>query len=82
MTEETEQSGVTNNVMGVDHAGIATTDADELANLDPGFEPLAEDFVGLQVQAIEVNPEIPVHEGLAEFLKEHDAWNDDWEIAE
>lgn len=56
--------------------------ADELANLDPGFEPLAEDFVGLQVQAIEVNPEIPVHEGLAEFLKEHDAWNDDWEIAE
>ena len=33
MTEEAEKVGITNNVMGLDHAGIATTDADELATL-------------------------------------------------
>ena len=55
---------------------------DELAELDPGFEPLADDFVGMQVQGIEVNPDIPVHQGLADFLEDQDAWNDDWEVAE
>jgi uncharacterized protein len=54
---------------------------DKLASLDPGFSALAKDFVGMQVSGINANPEIPVHAGLAKFLKEHKAWNDKWTIA-
>ncbi|HXF68159.1 MAG TPA: TAXI family TRAP transporter solute-binding subunit [Burkholderiales bacterium] len=54
---------------------------EKLAAADPGFTPLAKDFVGMQVQGINANPEIPVHPGLARFLKEHKAWNDKWKIA-
>ena len=52
-----------------------------LAKNDPGFTPLAKDFVGMQVQGIAANPHIPVHPGLARFLKENKAWNDKWKIA-
>jgi TRAP transporter TAXI family solute receptor len=54
---------------------------DELAKADPGFTPMAKDFVGMQVQGISSNPDIPVHAGMAKFLKEHKAWNDKWKIA-
>jgi hypothetical protein len=54
---------------------------DELVTLDPGFAPLAKDFVGMQVQGINANPQIPVHPGLAKFLKEHKAWDDKWKVA-
>jgi uncharacterized protein len=54
---------------------------EELARADPGFVPMARDFVGMQVQGINANPQIPVHAGLARFLKEHKAWNDKWQIA-
>jgi TRAP transporter TAXI family solute receptor len=54
---------------------------EKLAQADPGFTPLAKDFVGMQVQGINANPHIPVHPGLARFLKEHKAWNDKWKIA-
>jgi TRAP-type uncharacterized transport system substrate-binding protein len=55
---------------------------DELAaKVDPGFTPMAKDFVGMQVQGINANPQIPVHAGLAKFLKEHNAWTDKWKIA-
>jgi uncharacterized protein len=54
---------------------------DELVKIDPGFTPMANDFVGMQVQGIDANPQIPVHPGLAKFLKEHKAWNDKWKIA-
>jgi hypothetical protein len=54
---------------------------DELAKTDPGFSVLAKDFVGLQVKGISANPQIAVHPGLAKFLKEHNAWNDKWKIA-
>jgi uncharacterized protein len=54
---------------------------DELARSDPGFTPLARDFVGMQVQGISANPHIPVHPGLAKFLREHNAWNDRWKVA-
>ena len=56
--------------------------ADELVELDAGFAPLAEDFVGIQTGAIAAAPEIPVHPGLATFLQERDAWDDDWIIAD
>jgi hypothetical protein len=54
---------------------------DDLAKSDPGFTPLAKDFVGMQVEGINANPDIPVHPGLAKFLKEHKAWNDKWKVA-
>ncbi len=54
---------------------------DKLAQTDPGFTPMAKDFIGMQVNGIAANPDIPVHPGLAKFLKEHKAWNDKWKIA-
>jgi uncharacterized protein len=55
---------------------------EELAETDPGFTPLANDFVGMQVAGIRANPEIPVHPGLARFLQDHNAWDDSWTIAD
>jgi TRAP transporter TAXI family solute receptor len=54
---------------------------DELVKVDQGFSIMAKDFVGMQVQGINANPEIAVHPGLAKFLKEHKAWNDKWKVA-
>ena len=54
---------------------------ESLAKADPGFTPMARDFVGMQVNGINANPAIPVHAGLAKFLKEKKAWNDKWTIA-
>jgi TRAP transporter TAXI family solute receptor len=53
---------------------------DELVKADAGFGPMAKNFIGMQVQGINANPQIPVHPGLAKFLKEHKAWNDKWKI--
>ena len=53
----------------------------ELVKIDAGFTPLAKDFIGMQVNGINANPQIPVHPGLAKFLKENKAWNDKWKIA-
>jgi len=52
-----------------------------LATNDPGFTPMARDFVGMQVEGISANPHIPVHPGLAKFLKENNAWKSNWKIA-
>jgi hypothetical protein len=52
-----------------------------LAKADPGFGPMASDFVGMQVKGIKANPTVPVHAGLAKFLKENKAWNNKWTIA-
>jgi TRAP transporter TAXI family solute receptor len=54
---------------------------DELVKIEPGFAPLAKDFVGMQVQGINANPQVPVHAGLARFLKEQKAWDDKWKVA-
>ena len=54
---------------------------DELVKLDPGFTPMAKDFIGMQAQGINSTPQIPVHAGLAKFMKEHKAWNDKWTVA-
>ncbi|MBV6487458.1 MAG: TAXI family TRAP transporter solute-binding subunit [Pseudorhodoplanes sp.] len=54
---------------------------DALAKVEPGFTPMAKDFVGMQTAGIRANPDIPVHPGLAKFLKEHKAWDDKWKIA-
>jgi TRAP transporter TAXI family solute receptor len=52
-----------------------------LAKADPGFGPMARDFVGMQVKGINANPTVPVHAGLAKFLKENKTWNNKWTIA-
>jgi uncharacterized protein len=54
---------------------------ESLAKADPGFTPMARDFVGMQVKGIKANPHVPVHVGLVKFLKEHKAWDDQWKIA-
>jgi TRAP transporter TAXI family solute receptor len=54
---------------------------DKLAATDAGFAPMAKDFVGMQVNGINANPDIAVHPGLARFLKEKNAWSDKWKIA-
>jgi len=54
---------------------------DNLAKADPGFGPMAKDFVGMQVTGINANPTVPVHAGMAKFLKEKNAWNPKWKIA-
>jgi uncharacterized protein len=54
---------------------------DDLVKADPGFAPLAKDFVGMQVAGIRANPEVPVHAGLAKFLREHNAWDNRWKVA-
>ncbi len=54
---------------------------ESLAKSDPGFVPMAADFVGMQVAGINANPQIPVHPGLVKFLRENKAWNDKWKIA-
>jgi TRAP-type uncharacterized transport system substrate-binding protein len=35
----------------------------------------------LQVEAISLAPEVPVHPGLAKLLKEYGAWKEAWKIA-
>lgn len=55
--------------------------AQELAELNPAFKVLAEDFVGFQVQAVNSNKNIPLHPGLAKYLKEKGVWNDEWKVA-
>ncbi len=52
-----------------------------LAKAEPGFTPMAKDFIGMQVNGIKANPQVPVHAGLAKFLKEHKAWDNSWKIA-
>ena len=55
---------------------------DELVKLDPGFTPMAKDFVGMQVQRHRrQSAKSPCMQGLAKFLKEHKAWNDKWKVA-
>ncbi|MEJ2727001.1 MAG: immunogenic protein [Deltaproteobacteria bacterium] len=55
--------------------------AGELAKLDPGFGPLAADVAAFQVEGIKSIPEVPVHPGLAKYLKEKGMWDSSWKIA-
>ena len=52
-----------------------------LAKLEAGFGPLAKDFAGFQVLGIKSIPEVPVHPGLAKYLKEKGLWDSKWKIA-
>lgn len=71
------------NVSEDDVYNILTTieeNVDALAEADPSFSQVKDDLVGMQVRGIEATGDaIPIHPGLAKFLKEHDAWNSDWD---
>ncbi|MBN2035004.1 MAG: hypothetical protein JW836_17195 [Deltaproteobacteria bacterium] len=56
--------------------------AGALAKLEAGFGPLAKDFAGFQVLGIRSIPEVPVHPGLAKYLKEKGLWDSSWKIAD
>jgi TRAP-type uncharacterized transport system substrate-binding protein len=56
-------------------------EAAALTKLDPGFGPLAADFAGFQVKGIKSIPAVPVHPGLAKYLKEKGLWDPSWLIA-
>ena len=55
--------------------------AKDLAKLEAGFGPLSEDFAGFQVLGIKSIPEVPIHPGLAKYLKEKGLWDSSWKIA-
>jgi len=55
--------------------------AKDLVKLEAGFGPLAKDFAGFQVLGIQSIPEVPVHPGLAKYLKEKGLWDSSWSIA-
>jgi TRAP-type uncharacterized transport system substrate-binding protein len=61
---------------------IFEENADKLVGWEPGFGPLADDFVGMQVAGIRANAHIPVHAGMAQWLKEKGVWEESWIIAQ
>ena len=59
---------------------VVEENIDEIVSSDPGLSQLQEDLVGMQVRGIEsVGDAARIHPGLARFLKDRDAWNDDWD---
>jgi TRAP transporter TAXI family solute receptor len=64
---------------------IIEENARKLAELDPSFSQIAEDMVGFQVEAIDAlyakGLKVPIHPGLARFLKEKGVWKDEWIVA-
>lgn len=53
---------------------------DEIVEADPGLSQLKDDMVGMQVRGIEsVGDAAPIHPGLARYLQERDAWNEEWD---
>jgi len=54
---------------------------DELVKMSAYLAEFAEDPIGLQVTAISIAPEVPVHPGLAKLLKEQGVWRGEWKIA-
>jgi TRAP transporter TAXI family solute receptor len=60
---------------------IVLEHTDELVKYAPYFKELQADPIGIQVKAINAAPEIPVHPGLAKYLKEKGAWNPNWKVA-
>ncbi|MEM2339876.1 MAG: TAXI family TRAP transporter solute-binding subunit [Candidatus Bathyarchaeia archaeon] len=55
--------------------------AKDLVAYDPGFEDLAKDFAGFQAKGVANTPGVPVHPGLAKFLKEKGLWRSEWKVA-
>jgi len=54
---------------------------DELVKMSKYFAEFAEDPIGMQVKAISLVPQVPVHPGLAKLLKEYGVWKESWKVA-
>jgi TRAP transporter TAXI family solute receptor len=54
--------------------------ATEIANVNAYLEYWSKDPVGMQVKAIDTAPGIPVHPGVAKYLKEKGLWKSNWTI--
>ncbi len=53
---------------------------EELVEQDPTFEQIHEDMIDIQVRGIEsAIDDVKIHPGTARFLREHDAWNSEWD---
>lgn len=61
---------------------VLEASAGDLVKLEAGFGPLAKDFAGFQVLGVRSIPEVPVHPGLAKYLKEKNLWDPAWKIAD
>ncbi|AGA34981.1 TRAP transporter solute receptor, TAXI family precursor [Thioalkalivibrio nitratireducens DSM 14787] len=54
--------------------------ADELARSDAAFRQIRDDMVEIQRRGVAASVDsVRVHPGLARYLREHDAWNEDWD---
>ena len=54
--------------------------AKRLAEVDPAFSQIAEDFLGFQVEAANAAKFVPLHPGLAKYLKDKGVWNEEWKV--
>lgn len=54
--------------------------ANEVAKVHATLVAFAEDPIGMQIKAISSIPDIPVHPGVAKYLKEKGAWKDEFKI--
>jgi len=52
-----------------------------ITRVEPGLWQLRDRMVELQVLGVKSAPEVPVHPGLAKFLKEKNAWDPSWKVA-
>jgi TRAP-type uncharacterized transport system substrate-binding protein len=60
-------------------------EASALASVTPEFTQLAKNFTGFQVEAVRATFTklgIPIHPGLAKYLKEKGVWDPSWKIAQ
>ncbi|MDO8569163.1 MAG: TAXI family TRAP transporter solute-binding subunit [Dehalococcoidales bacterium] len=55
---------------------------DELVAVNQTFKEVAEKGVQMTVQAIDSLPNIPVHPGVAKYLKEKGVWKNTWKVGE
>lgn len=54
--------------------------AKEIATVNAYLDAWSKDPVGMQVKAIDTAPSIPVHPGVAKYLKEKGLWKSNWTI--
>jgi TRAP-type uncharacterized transport system substrate-binding protein len=61
---------------------ILVENAGEVAKVHAMLQEYAEDPLGIQLNAINNISEIPVHPGVAKYLKEKGVWKQSWKIGQ
>ena len=59
---------------------ILVENAKEVAKIHAMLEEYAKDPLGMQIKAISTIPEIPVHPGVADYLKEKGVWKKEFKV--